>query len=362
MRKAVVAGLLAVLIGPASLLLAMAVLLNPSAKASCLPSTGITHGSPEAPFGHVGETSRVVFPLPAGTWVNTSGFGMRVHPITGVHKLHTGVDLAARAGTHILAAADGKVAFAGPAAGYGSLILIEHTVNGKKVASGYAHMYAAGIHVHAGETVSAGQYIADVGMAGYATGPHLHFEIRPGGPNSAPINPEPWLAAKGAVPIESGAGGDAGCAAAAGGPATSYAAGNPDHLVDDPSTAGQITERTAHILAQLQANFPRSAWSCWAPRTGARSEHPLGRACDGTFGNSIGTSAKGVALDLGWQVTNWMKSNAATLGVEYLIWQGHIWSVPRSSEGWRPYNGAGMFDPKSVTGGHFDHLHWTAEQ
>ena len=99
---------------------------------------------------------------------------------------------------------------------------------------------------------------------------------------------------------------------------------------------------------------------CWSERPGTKSEHPLGRACDGTFGNSIGTAATGPALALGWKVTNWLKANAETVGVEYLIWQGRIWSVARASEGWRAYDGGGMHDPNSVTGGHFDHLHFTA--
>ena len=61
-------------------------------------------------------------------------------------------------------------------------------------------------------------------------------------------------------------------------------------------------------------------------------------------------------------MTNWLKANAEALRVEYLIWQGRIWSVARSYEGWRAYDGGGMFDPNSVTGGHFDHLHFTARQ
>ena len=312
------------------------------------------------------ETGRVAFPLPTGTWVKTSGFGMRVHPITGVHKLHTGLDLAAPSGTRILAAADGRVTFAGPAAGYGNLILIEHTVNGRRVTSGYGHMYADGIRVRVGDKVTAGQHIADVGMAGYATGPHLHFEIRPGGANAAPADPEPWLASHEAADIDGGdAASDPGCGdeAIAGpgsstGPGSAYPGENPDRLVDDPTSDGQITERTAHVLAQVRAHFPATAWSCWSPRVGP-SEHPLGRACDGTFGNSIGTAATGSALDLGWKATNWLKANAQTLGVEYLIWQGRIWSVARSSEGWRPYDGGGMHDPGGVTGGHYDHLHFT---
>ena len=159
------------------------------------------------------ETSRVVFPLPSRTWVRTSGFGIRVHPVTGVRKLHTGVDFAAPEGTAILAAADGRVAFAGAASGYGNLILIEHTVNGQRVASGYAHMWASGIHVKVGDQVSAGQHIADVGVAGYSTGPHLHFEIRPGGAHAAPIDPEPWLAGQGAANLDNTETTAGGCAA-----------------------------------------------------------------------------------------------------------------------------------------------------
>src|SRR3546814_4770642 len=102
-------------------------------------------------------------------------------------------------------------------------------------------------------------------------------------------------------------------------------------MVDDPTTTGKITHRTAHILSQVRRQFPTAAWSCFSPRPGQPSEHSLGRACDGTFGNSIGVAAQGPALDLGWKVTNWMKANADTLGVQYLIWQGKIWSVARSA-------------------------------
>jgi murein DD-endopeptidase MepM/ murein hydrolase activator NlpD len=321
----------------------------------------LTRGA--SPASGVPESGRIVFPLPAGTWTRTSGFGMRAHPITGERKLHTGVDLAAVAGTPILAAADGKVAFAGPASGYGNLILIEHNVNGSVVASGYAHMYAEGMHVHPGDRVTAGQHIADVGSAGHSTGPHLHFEIRPGGGSGAPVDPEPWLSGHGAASLDAAPPTVGGCgstsALAASDPAP-YPGGDPNQLVDDPTTDGKITARTAYILAQVEAAFPRSSWSCWAPRPGTDSEHPLGRACDGTFGNSIGTPAAGPALELGWAVVNWLKAHATQLGIEYLIWQGRIWSVARAGEGWRPYDGGGMHDPASVTGGHFDHAHWTS--
>lgn len=357
MGKAASAGIVALLFAPAIFLISLSTLINPAAQASCLPTASGSAPSARTFVPAIPESARVVFPLPPGTFVRTSGFGIRVHPVTGERKLHTGVDVAASSGTPILAAADGRVAFAGPMSGYGHLILIEHTVGGQRVATGYAHMYAEGLHVSVGDTVTAGQHIADVGTDGYSTGPHLHFEVRQGGANAAPVDPEPWLTSAGAASVEE-VGSSSGCGDE-GGPATPYTGDNPGHLVDDPTSDGQITEHTAHVLAQVRAAFPGSVWSCWSARPGKDSEHSLGRACDGTFGNSIGTAASGPALTLGWEVTDWLKTNATKLGVEYLIWQGRIWSVAHDSEGWRPYDGGGMHDPSSVTGGHYDHLHFT---
>ena len=172
-----------------------------------------TEPAPAKSVREVPESGRIVFPLPAGTWTRTSGFGMRVHPITGERTLHTGVDLAAAVGTPILASADGKVTFAGSASGYGNLILIEHNVRGAIVVSGYAHMYADGIQVHPGDRVTAGQHIADVGSAGNSTGPHLHFEIRAGA-SGTPVDPEPWLAGHGAASVDSAAPTSGGCGSA----------------------------------------------------------------------------------------------------------------------------------------------------
>lgn len=310
------------------------------------------------------ESSRVVFPLPEGTWVLSSGYGPRVHPITGETKLHTGTDFAAPSGTPILAAADGTVTFAGPASGYGNLIVIEHTIGGQTVATGYAHMWPSGIHVQRGDPVTAGQHIADVGSAGYSTGPHLHFEVRPGGTNRAPIDPAPWLNAHGAANLPAPeAGASAGCdpmGLGVGSPA-SPVDGNPDQMVDDPTSNGQITARLLHLYNQATAAFPNTSWSCWSPRPGTTSEHPLGRACDITFGNSIGQQPTPAQREAGWRLTNWMKTNAQALGVEYLIWQGKIWSLARADEGWRTYDGGGMHDPGSITGGHYDHLHVTVK-
>lgn len=149
------------------------------------------------PLGDVPETISLVFPLPNGTWVNTSDFGWRTDPFTGERAFHSGTDWAAADGTPILAVADGVVSHAGFSSGYGGLIIIEHTIGGERIASAYAHMWDSGILVSVGDRVVAGQHIGNVGSAGRSTGAHLHFEIRPGGSNAAAVDAEPWLAAHG---------------------------------------------------------------------------------------------------------------------------------------------------------------------
>ena len=161
---------------------------------AALTQTPVLGTAPTVP-----ETSRVIFPLPAGTYTNTDSFGWRNDPYTGGRRFHSGSDLAAPLGTHILAVADGVVSFAGQRGTYGGLITIEHTVAGERVTSYYAHMYPDGMHVSVGESVVAGQHIGDVGSAGKSTGPHLHLEIHPGGAGKPAVNAVDWLTAHGAT-------------------------------------------------------------------------------------------------------------------------------------------------------------------
>jgi murein DD-endopeptidase MepM/ murein hydrolase activator NlpD len=153
----------------------------------------LTDPAPSASPAPVAEAEQVVFPLPDGTWTPTSGFGMRRDPVLGVWRLHAGVDLAAAAGFPVLATADGRVVEADATAGLGNRIVLEHTVDGRPVVSVYGHLLDDGVHVAAGDLVMAGQHIGDVGSTGNSTGPHLHFELRPGGPNAAAVDPQPWL-------------------------------------------------------------------------------------------------------------------------------------------------------------------------
>jgi len=122
------------------------------------------------------------WPLPAVNNIVTCEYGMRTHPITGVYKLHTGVDLRATSGTPIYAANKGKVITSGYNTAYGNYVVIDH---GGGVATLYAHMTKR--LVAAGDTVKQGDKIGTVGSTGYSTGPHLHFEIIKDGDYIDPI-------------------------------------------------------------------------------------------------------------------------------------------------------------------------------
>jgi murein DD-endopeptidase MepM/ murein hydrolase activator NlpD len=111
----------------------------------------------------------------------TSPFGYRVHPITHVYKLHTGVDISVPTGTPIHAAADGVVVRAQWYGAYGYAVVIDH---GGGVQTLYGHN--SKLLVAAGAAVKRGQVIALSGATGYATGPHCHFEKRV---NGSPVNP-----------------------------------------------------------------------------------------------------------------------------------------------------------------------------
>lgn len=173
--------------------------------------------APSAPSpGAVTKTSRVVFPLPEGSWVHTGDFGPRVDPLTGENAFHTGTDLAAADGTQILAAADGVVTVAEFSGGWGGLIVIEHHIDSTTVATAYAHMWQTGIHITVGDRVIAGQHIGDVGSSGRSTGPHLHFEVRPGGTYAEAIDAAKWLNDHDAADLPEATAG-AGCSATTGG-------------------------------------------------------------------------------------------------------------------------------------------------
>ena len=115
----------------------------------------------------VGETV-----TPALGWI-TSDFGWREHPVDGGEKFHNGVDLGVNVGTPVLAFADGVVDYIGESDIYGLYLQIRHAGG---LTSFYAHCSA--LCVQQGQTVAAGEKVAESGDTGNATGPHLHLELK----------------------------------------------------------------------------------------------------------------------------------------------------------------------------------------
>ena len=126
----------------------------------------------------------MTWPIPGYTTI-TSEYGMRVHPITGAYKLHTGTDIGAPMGADFVAAAKGVVTKAAMTPAYGNMVIIDH---GGGVQTLYAH--GSEILVQVGQEVDAGTPVLKVGSTGYSTGPHAHFEIRI---NGQTVNPMEYL-------------------------------------------------------------------------------------------------------------------------------------------------------------------------
>lgn len=119
----------------------------------------------------------------------TSSYGMRVHPITGVYKLHDGTDFGVGCGTPIRAAASGTVIERYYNGGYGNRLIVNHgQMRGASVVTAYNH--AAQYIVGVGEHVSRGQTVGFVGSTGYSTGCHMHFMVLV---NGNTVNPMGWL-------------------------------------------------------------------------------------------------------------------------------------------------------------------------
>ncbi|MGI8517963.1 MAG: peptidoglycan DD-metalloendopeptidase family protein [Acidimicrobiia bacterium] len=115
----------------------------------------------------------------------TSPFGYRVHPILGVRKLHTGIDITAASGAPIAASAAGAVILAQTYGGYGRAVVIDH---GGGLTTLYAHQ--SQIAVSVGQIVGRGALVGYVGCSGSCTGPHLHYEVRVDG---VPVDPLSYL-------------------------------------------------------------------------------------------------------------------------------------------------------------------------
>ncbi len=159
-----------------------------------------THGSTSAQYYDAsGMSLRAAFlRAPVAFRRISSIFGARKHPIFGQWRNHTGTDYAAAEGTPVRAIGDGVVVFAGKKGGYGNMIDIRHR-NG--MVSRYGHMRNFATGMRPGTRVNMGLTIGYVGMTGWATGPHLHFEIRVDG---VAHDPKLALQSRGGEPIPAG--------------------------------------------------------------------------------------------------------------------------------------------------------------
>jgi murein DD-endopeptidase MepM/ murein hydrolase activator NlpD len=163
----------------------------PLAAVGLMAATGVPSS---APLGTA--PNHLVWPL--ADWVETQPYGctsFALEPVApscpGGH-FHSGIDMAAPAGTPVHAAAAGKVTIAWSPAGYGLYVVVEH---GGGVATLYGHLESTASA--GGAFVAAGAEIGRVGSTGLSTGPHLHFEVRRGG---RPVDPSTQLPARDASP------------------------------------------------------------------------------------------------------------------------------------------------------------------
>lgn len=125
--------------------------------------------------------------LPVDKGWLSSRYGKRTDPFSGKKEFHKGMDFAGRRGSDVIAVASGIVTWAGPRAGYGKLVEIDH---GNQLVTRYGHN--AKVTVQVGARVKKGQLIAKIGSSGRSTGPHLHFEVLENGKH---VNPAKYLSA-----------------------------------------------------------------------------------------------------------------------------------------------------------------------
>ncbi len=124
------------------------------------------------------------WPCPSSRTIS-SEYGNRLHPVLGVYKFHSGIDIAAATGSSIVAAYNGTVVASDYNASMGNYVMIDH---GDGLYTVYMH--ASALYVSTGDKVSKGQSIAAVGSTGRSTGPHLHFGVRL---NGSYVNPHNYV-------------------------------------------------------------------------------------------------------------------------------------------------------------------------
>ena len=165
----------------------------PLAALGLMAAAGGQQVAPASGAGAGPPPGHLAWPLAA--WVETQAYGctsFALEPAAsrcpGGH-FHSGIDMAAPAGTAVHAAAGGRARVAWNPGGYGLYVIVDH---GGGIATLYAHLESAALLD--GDAVGPGGEVGRVGSTGLSTGPHLHFEVRRDG---RPVDPTPWLPAAG---------------------------------------------------------------------------------------------------------------------------------------------------------------------
>ncbi len=304
------------------------------AGTSCLgPSSGSSGGDRLAPLGSF------VKPVDPSTVMLTSGFGARWG------EQHKGIDLAGDIGTPIYAAADGTVRNAGTADGFGQWVVLDHVRDGQLVSTVYGHIDTYSVEV--GQQVRAGQQIATIGNRGVSTGPHLHWEVWPGGWGTTAVDPQPYYDSAPAPGADS-----AGPPTAVPKPPAEVLAGDLSQPI--PASAGSEANMqvdTKRLIRALHAKFGNriSTLGGWRADGGGFGDHPEGRAIDAMIPDYM----SGPGVQLGDEILDYVMANAEPFNVEYAIWRQTYYPV-----GGTPNL---MEDRGSETQNHFDHVHITVK-
>jgi murein DD-endopeptidase MepM/ murein hydrolase activator NlpD len=156
-----------------------------SAGSSGTGSSGASSSRGGSPSGGSSDSGGLSYPV-SNPYV-TSPYGMRIHPVTGVYKLHDGTDFRAHCGTPIRAAAPGRVLWARYRGGYGNQVAVDHgVIGGDALMTSYSHL--SRFSASRGEGVSRGEVIGYSGSTGYSTACHLHFMVYDDGVRANPMS------------------------------------------------------------------------------------------------------------------------------------------------------------------------------
>lgn len=307
----------------------------------CRPSSEVT-GPEGVPSGELSK------PMHTDDFVVTSEFRTPERPG------HRGIDLGGDEGAALYSIAPGVVTEAGPASGFGNWIVIDHQIDGELISTVYGHMWADGLHVSAGDTVSAGQPIGEVGNAGQSTGPHLHFEMWEGGrTGGTEVDPLPWVT-EAVDPGSESAGSDSGDAGGGEPSPDRVPREERDQDDEDGEESGELSpfdetnlQREAVMAGRaIQERFPDVyEIGGWRADGGGVDDHPSGQAVDAMIGDY--QSSEGI--ELGNRVVNYFLEHAEHFNLDYMLWrQEYI-----AADGTR----SGMSERSSDTENHFDHVH-----